>query len=196
MDSFGLGYLLCFILLHCVHPSSALENVLQYLQGADNEGMRPSNPLKLIAEAKSRLGAAYDWSHGSDVVFDVQRSTMNHVLNPVNPIVYDMVIVNLGQVYDNKTGKFTCPKCGLYFFSFSSLPGRGLQTDVILIKDEVEESVIHSVLPANSSQLATKNVILDLHKGDQVWVKLASGNLWSRAGSLYFQGFLLTGKAK
>ncbi|XP_072324893.1 complement C1q tumor necrosis factor-related protein 6-like [Scyliorhinus torazame] len=158
--------------------------------------MRPSNPLKLIAEAKSRLGAAYDWSHGSDVVFDVQRSTMNHVLNPVNPIVYNMVIVNLGQVYDNKTGKFTCPKCGLYFFSFSSLPGRGLQTDVILIKDEVEESVIHSVLPANSSQLATKNVILDLHKGDQVWVKLASGNLWSQAGSLYFQGFLLTGKAK
>ncbi|XP_038669317.1 complement C1q tumor necrosis factor-related protein 6-like isoform X2 [Scyliorhinus canicula] len=157
--------------------------------------MRPSNPLKLIADAKSRLGAAYDGSHGSDVVFDVQRSTMNHVLNPVNPIVYDVVNVNLGQAYDNKTGKFTCPKCGLYFFSFSSLPGRGLQTDVILVKDEKEESVIHSVLPANSSQLSAKSVILDLHKGDKVWVKLASGNLWSRAGSLYFQGFQLNGKA-
>ncbi|XP_078097699.1 complement C1q tumor necrosis factor-related protein 3-like [Mustelus asterias] len=196
MDSFRLGNLLCLILLHCIHQSGAIENVLENVQGVANKEIGPSDPLKLIAEAKARLGAARYWSDEADVVFDVQRSTMTHVLTPVDAIVYDVINVNYGKAYSNETGKFTCPKCGLYFFSFSSLPGRGLQTDVALIKNGKVVSVLHSVLPKNSSQLSTKSVILELHKGDQVWVKLVSGNLWSRDGSLSFQGFWLAFQAQ
>ncbi|XP_078097700.1 complement C1q tumor necrosis factor-related protein 3-like [Mustelus asterias] len=196
MDSFRLGNLLCLILLHCTYQSGAIENVLENVQGVANKEIGPSDPLKLIAEAKARLGAARYWSDEADVVFDVQRSTMTHVLTPVDAIVYDVINVNYGKAYSNETGKFTCPKCGLYFFSFSSLPGRGLQTDVALIKSGTEVSVLHSVLPKNSSQLSTKNVILELHKGDQVWVRLVSGNLWSRDGSLSFQGFWLASQAQ
>ncbi|XP_048471870.1 complement C1q tumor necrosis factor-related protein 3-like [Rhincodon typus] len=173
-----------------------MESIQEDFQGAANEEMKPINLLKLITEAKARLGPTFTWNKELDVVYDVQRSTMNHVLTPVDPIVYDEVNVNLGQGYSNKTGKFTCPKCGLYFFCYSSLPGRGLLTDVALIKNNKMVTVIHSVLPINSSQLSIKTVILDLHKGDQVWVKLVSGSLWSRNGSLSFQGFLLTHSAQ
>ncbi|XP_060709342.1 complement C1q tumor necrosis factor-related protein 6-like [Hemiscyllium ocellatum] len=158
--------------------------------------MKLSNPLKLITESKAKLGPTCAWNKKLDVVFDVQRSTMNHVLTPVDPIVYDVVNVNLGQGYSCNTGKFTSPKCGLYFFSYSSLPGRGLETDVALIKNNKAVSVIHSVLPSDSSQLSARTVILNLHQGDQVWVKLVSGNLWSEGGSLSFQGFFLTRSAQ
>ncbi|XP_041030655.1 complement C1q tumor necrosis factor-related protein 1-like [Carcharodon carcharias] len=196
MDSFGLRNLLCLILLHCIHQSGALGNVPKDLLGTANEEMRPSNPLKLIIEAKAKLGAACAWNKKSDVIFDVQRSTMNHVLTSVDPIVYDTVNVNFGGAYNSTTGIFTCPMCGTYFFSYSSLPGRGLQTDVALVKNKEKVSLIHSFLPANSSQLSIKITILSLHKGDKVWVKLVTGNLWSRAGSLSFQGFQLTSRVR
>ncbi|XP_067908387.1 complement C1q-like protein 4 [Heterodontus francisci] len=146
---------------------------------------------ELVMETQAKMRPLTSGPRNVGVVFDVQRSTKNHVLIPVDPLVYDLVNVNLGKAYSPKSGKFTCPKCGLYFFSYSSLPGRGLQTDVGLMKNGQEVSLIHSVLPKDSSQLSMRNVILDLHKGDQVWVQLASGNLWSEGGSLSFQGFLL-----
>ncbi|XP_067827741.1 complement C1q tumor necrosis factor-related protein 3-like [Heptranchias perlo] len=192
MGSFGMRNLLCLILLHCICQTSTLENVLEDLLGAVDEEMGQRNPLRLIMEAEARLGAAFVGCKDSDVVFDVQRSTMKHVLTPENPIIYDVINVNCGNGYSDKSGKFTSPLCGLYFFSYSSLPGRGLQTDVALMKNGTEVAVLHSVLASNSSQLSTKNMILELHKGEQVWVKLAYGNLWSRAGSVSFQGFRLT----
>ncbi|XP_072420974.1 complement C1q tumor necrosis factor-related protein 3-like [Chiloscyllium punctatum] len=195
MNSFGLGNL-CLILFHCIYQIYALENIQEDIQGVANEEMKLSNPLKLIAEAKARLRSTYAWNKELDVVFDVQRSTMNHVPTPVDPIVYDVVNVNLGQGYSNNTGKFTSPRCGLYFFCYSSLPMKGLQTDVVLAKNNKTVSVIHSVLSNGSSQLSVKTVILKLHQGDQVWVKLVSGKLWSRDGSLSFQGFLLTRSAQ
>ncbi|XP_067873682.1 complement C1q tumor necrosis factor-related protein 3-like [Heterodontus francisci] len=194
MDSSGLGNLLCLIVLLCIHQISTLENVLGDLQGAADEEIGQRDPLKLIKEAKDRLGAAYTWSSESDVVFDVQRSTLNHVLAPGATILYDKINVNVGGAYSNETGKFTCPRCGLYFFCYSALPNKGKETDVFLIKNEVTVAQIHSVLVGESSQLSSKCLILDLHKGDQVWVKLVKGFLWSRNGSLSFLGFLLTCK--
>uniref|UniRef100_UPI00398F8158 complement C1q-like protein 4 n=1 Tax=Pristiophorus japonicus TaxID=55135 RepID=UPI00398F8158 len=191
MDSFGLRNLLCMILLHCIHRTSALENDLEDFLGAADEEMGQQNPLKLLTEARARLGAAYTGRQDSAVVFDVHRSSLKHVLVPEDPIVFDVVNVNRGNAYSNESGKFTSTMCGLYFFSYTSLPGRGMQTDVLLMMNGEVVAVIHSVLPHDSSQLASKNVILDLHKGDEVWVKLAVGNLWSQGGSISFQGFLL-----
>lgn len=198
MDSFRLGNLLCLILLHCIYQSGAFESEIENVQrgrgavmGLADQKMRSIVPLRMLAKLKAKLGAASDYSREREAVFDVQRSTMTHVLHPVEAILYDQINVNYGGAYNNKTGKFTAPCCGFYFFSYSSLPGRGLQTDVALMKNGTVASLIHSVLPKDSSQLATKCTILQLHKGDQVWVKLVSGNLWSRDGSLSFQGFLV-----
>ncbi|XP_067833382.1 complement C1q tumor necrosis factor-related protein 3-like [Heptranchias perlo] len=149
------------------------------------------NVHEFIMETQEKMGHLNSDKLKANVIFDVQRSAENHVQTPVDAILYDVVRVNRGEAYSPKTGKFTCPKCGLYFFSYSSLPGRGQKTDVSLMKDRKEVSLIHSVLPKDSSQLSMRNVILELHKGDMVWVRLASGNLWSEGGSLSFQGFLL-----
>ncbi|XP_059808585.1 cerebellin-4-like [Hypanus sabinus] len=197
--------LLYLILFHCICQSSTLENDIEdFLDTTDeevdttNEEVDTTNeemdikPLKMILEAEDRRGRHCGYWHGSRVVFDVETSIMNHMVNPGRAIVFNLVNVNLGRAYSRSSGMFMAPRFGIYFFSYTSLPFRGLHTDVVLMKNGRKISRIHSVLARSTSQLASKNAILKLRRGDHVWVHLEKGKLWSNDGSISFQGFLLT----
>ncbi|XP_059825163.1 complement C1q tumor necrosis factor-related protein 3-like [Hypanus sabinus] len=187
MASTKLRYLVCLILLHTWTSESLGED----FQMSDFETPGEQNVLEFLQQAVNKLRPGSCLKPSGEIVFDVQLQGNGHTVKPANPIIYDIVNVNKGKGYNCKTGKFITPRCGLYFFSYSSLPGRGIQTDVKLMKNNKVVSLIHSVLPKSSSQLSMRNIILELHKGDEVWVQLATGLLWSKTGSLSFQGFLL-----
>ncbi|XP_062903567.1 complement C1q tumor necrosis factor-related protein 3-like [Mobula hypostoma] len=187
MASTKLRYLVCLIFLHTWTSESLGED----FQTSVFEASGQQNVLEFIQQAVKKLRPGSSLGPSAEIVFDVQLQGNGQIVKPTNPIIYDIVNVNKGEGYNSTAGKFTAPRCGLYFFSYSSLPGRGTTTDVQLMKNDKAVNLIHSVLPKNSSQLSMRNKILELHKGDQVWVQLVSGNLWSETGSLSFQGFLL-----
>ncbi|XP_062903564.1 complement C1q tumor necrosis factor-related protein 3-like [Mobula hypostoma] len=187
MASTKLRYLVCLIFLHTWTSESLGED----FQTSVFEASGQQNVLEFIQQAMKKLRPGSSLGPSAEIVFDAQLQGNGHTVKPTNPIIYDIVNVNKGEGYNPTSGKFTAPRCGLYFFSYLSLPGRGITTDVQLMKNDKEVNLIHSVLPKNSSQLSMRNKILELHKGDQVWVQLVSGNLWSETGSLSFQGFLL-----
>ncbi|XP_072885385.1 complement C1q tumor necrosis factor-related protein 3-like [Hemitrygon akajei] len=187
MASTKLRYLVCLILLHTWTSESLGED----FQMSDFEKPGEQNILEILLQAENKLRPETSLRPRANIVFDVELKGNGHTVKPTNPIIYDRVNVNMGKGYNRKIGKFIAPRCGLYFFSYSSLPGRGTTTDVQLMKNNNVVSLIHSVLPKNSAQLSMRNKILQLHKGDEVWVQLITGTLWSKIGSLSFQGFLL-----
>uniref|UniRef100_UPI00398F855D complement C1q tumor necrosis factor-related protein 3-like n=1 Tax=Pristiophorus japonicus TaxID=55135 RepID=UPI00398F855D len=191
MASRRLRNLVFLIILQSISLIHASRNLRKDFQADVHEMSGQRNELEFIEESQAKVERLPSGPVKADVVFNVMCSNSNHVIEPVNPIIYDEVRVNQGQGYSTETGKFTCPMSGLYFFSYSSLPGRGVHTNVMLMKNDQEVSCIHSALPVDSSQLSERNVILNLQKKDQVWVQLHNGDLRSNAGSLSFQGFRL-----
>ncbi|XP_051899606.1 complement C1q tumor necrosis factor-related protein 3-like [Pristis pectinata] len=187
MASQRQGHLVCLILLQ----TWTWESLGKDSQTAVYELPGQQNVLEFIQQTVKKLRPVSSLGPGNQVIFDVKRSGNGETVTAVTTIIYNKVNVNKGKGYNCKTGKFTAPKGGLYFFSYSSLPGRGTKTDVQLLKNGKEVSLIHSVLPIGSSQLSMRNIILKLNKGDKVWVQLIAGKLWSEGGSLSFQGFLL-----
>ncbi|XP_032906509.1 complement C1q tumor necrosis factor-related protein 3-like [Amblyraja radiata] len=181
--------LLYLILFCCIYQSSTLDNDLEYFLETPDEEM-DVKPLHQAQMPNPKMGND-NTCGGTNVMFDVERSSQNHLIVSNKTIIYDKVNLNIARAYDKDTGKFNSPFAGTYFFSFSSLPRRGVETDVVLMKNNKRVSEIHSVLAYNTSQLAVQNTILELSPCDSVWVLLDKGTLWSWGGSISFKGFLL-----
>jgi hypothetical protein len=118
------------------------------------------------------------------VHFYAKRSTNFNTIG--TPILFEFSRVNEGNAMDLNTGKFTAPRPGIYFFSFTGLAsfpassfrvnlevtlylnGGGIGRGWVEGKDQRSPLLVHSTLK--------------LKKGDQVWVAI---NLMSSGVNLY-----------
>lgn len=87
-------------------------------------------------------------------------------------VVFDNTVLNAGSAYNNKTGKFTCPESGTYFFSWTAL------SDVY--KDFSSQLAINgapylvNVVDNDSTDdhlSSTSSMTVQLVKGDEVWIR-------------------------
>ncbi|XP_048476636.1 complement C1q-like protein 3 [Rhincodon typus] len=114
--------------------------------------------------------------------------------NPVaqKRVVYDLVTINKGSAYNPITGFFTAPFSGIYQFTYSLLAQMTAErTAVYLMRNEENQSYLHSILKSGQAQSTSMSTILSLYKDDQVWLRLGTGSAWSGLGALNFQGVLL-----
>ncbi|XP_059805757.1 complement C1q subcomponent subunit A-like [Hypanus sabinus] len=127
------------------------------------------------------------------VLFAATRSVRNGPPKPGSPIVFDQVQLNREEGYTNDTGIFTCPEEGIYFFAFSFLPRRDISdTIVALVKNNVVHERLYSSLPAGTTQLSERSCLLQLEKGDRVWVKLEKGSVFMHQASMSFLGYRIS----
>ena len=84
-------------------------------------------------------------------------------------LVFPHVITNKGQGYSSSSGKFTAPRDGTYVFTVTavSYATDGLYLDIV--HDGVSKVKTHSSSSA-SHQTGTNLVVLQLDRGDAVWV--------------------------
>ena len=96
-------------------------------------------------------------------------------------LVFPHVITNKGQGYDNSTGKFTAPRDGTFVFYITVVSNSiyGLYLDIVHDGVRKVKTSSHSYFRTYSSgssgsnqrQTGTNLVVLELDRGDAVWVK-------------------------
>ena len=87
------------------------------------------------------------------------------------PIVFGSVLTNIGHYYNNTTGVFYVPVDGTYqfFVNILSEADNSIETELVLNGNQIAE--IYS--GAGKFHGAGSNlVIVRLHQGDNVWVKV------------------------
>ncbi|KAL2096947.1 hypothetical protein ACEWY4_006154 [Coilia grayii] len=111
-------------------------------------------------------------------------------------IIHQKVLTNVGQAYDSKTGVFTAPVRGVYFFTFTTYSWvKEANIGVKLMKNSEEVLLVWEWQDKGDNEdFASNSVLLELKVGDRVYMRLPSGyrvaaSIWSNIHT--FSGFLL-----
>ena len=109
-------------------------------------------------------------------------------------VVFGQASLNVGEAYDETTGKFTCNVDGLYTFSWTTLskPKRDLTTVLITSGTRVVQNVVDTDKTADTLS-SSSTVVVSMRKGEQTWISVIKGDyLMAQRGSLpssMFSGF-------
>nr|XP_002739445.1 PREDICTED: complement C1q subcomponent subunit B-like [Saccoglossus kowalevskii] len=126
----------------------------------------------------------------SRVAFSVARTF--ELLSGDQPVTYDNIYTNIGGHYNESTGNFTCPLSGVYYFTMAAVkPRDGNNLDICFMKNQIQLTCAYSNTAGYGT--GTNSIILELHEGDGIWVKLG----WSYAlfssssGYTTFSGYMI-----
>ena len=111
----------------------------------------------------------------TDIAFTV--SLTNYGLQwTQKKIIYDKIITNVGQGYSQQTGTFTCPKRGLYVFTWSILSGGDNRDCYAYIYRNGEKSLMTNSYEAGGSayEAASNTAVFHLSVRDRVWIETES----------------------
>ena len=117
-------------------------------------------------------------------------------------VIWKSVNYNIGDAYNEATGKFTSPYRGIYFF-YATSPVHGRYSgDTYIYVNDVEK--VHHYIQNDDKHVfdsASPTAVLKLNKGDTVHVHMSGTFHWagSDCARTYFQGHLidkLEGNAK
>ena len=107
-------------------------------------------------------------------------------------LIFTSVILNVGNGYNPSTGVFTPPVAGTYVFYVTAVEYDHQYLHVDIVLNSVSKVTL---LGENDTgyQTGTNMVVLNLQKGDSVWVRHVSGKgYWSwSAPATTFSGFLI-----
>ena len=107
-------------------------------------------------------------------------------------LVFPHVITNKEQGYSSSSGKFTAPRDGTYVFTLTvvSYDSNDLNQDIVY--DGVSK-LRTSLTDYASYQTGTNLVVLELDRGDDVWVKRDRGRSYHSESVpvTTFSGFIL-----
>ena len=144
----------------------------------------------------------YDDVKSSPTYFYVQRSSND--FNQLNvPIPFDVERLNVGGAMNSASGKFTAPRNGKYFFSFSGSvdfpSGSGSGYQFLIINLFKNGNAIAQGHPDEVNTVAQREAFslqstLDLKSGDQIWLEitaLSSGSFLWGDYLTNFNGFML-----
>merc|ERR1712048_1469844 len=109
-------------------------------------------------------------------------------------LVFDNVLTNDGDAYDNATSQFTAPKSGLYFFSFTVLSANDEDADEYHFWKNGVDYEVGCFDSGISYSPCTATAILSLNQGDEIGVRA----LWTSdihgsgsRGLSHFFGYLI-----
>ncbi|XP_038565835.1 multimerin-2-like [Micropterus salmoides] len=112
-----------------------------------------------------------------------------------DPIIFNHVLVNQGSAYNNATGVFTAPVAGIYQFVFAAQLCRGDHNNAWHFMVNREKRMIcHAQVVGTDTTLNTCYTMVQLKKGDQVWVRQKEGSCaWAStiSNTITFSGVLL-----
>ncbi|KAK2858670.1 hypothetical protein Q5P01_003290 [Channa striata] len=135
----------------------------------------------------------YPLSQPLRVAFTASRTANFAPGNLDQPIVFDQLHCNLGEMYDTHIGRFTCPINGTYVFIFHILKlAINVPLYINLMRNEDVMVSAYANDGAPDHETASNHAILPLFQGDQVWLRLHRGAIYGSTWKYStFSGFLL-----
>uniref|UniRef100_UPI0037E81673 caprin-2 n=1 Tax=Semicossyphus pulcher TaxID=241346 RepID=UPI0037E81673 len=135
----------------------------------------------------------YQLSQPLRVAFTASRTANFAPGNLDQPIVFDQLHSNLGEMYDTHIGRFTCPVNGTYVFIFHILKlAINVPLYINLMRNEEVMVSAYANDGAPDHETASNHAILPLFQGDQVWLRLHRGAIYGSTWKYStFSGFLL-----
>ncbi|XP_034719061.1 caprin-2 isoform X2 [Etheostoma cragini] len=135
----------------------------------------------------------YPLSQPMRVAFNASRTANFAPGNLDQPIVFDQLHSNLGEMYDTHIGRFTCPVNGTYVFIFHILKlAINVPLYINLMRNEDVMVSAYANDGAPDHETASNHAILPLFQGDQVWLRLHRGAIYGSTWKYStFSGFLL-----
>uniref|UniRef100_A0A671K4J8 Caprin-2-like n=1 Tax=Sinocyclocheilus anshuiensis TaxID=1608454 RepID=A0A671K4J8_9TELE len=109
------------------------------------------------------------------------------------PISFDLLHTNLGDMFDTTTGRFTCPAAGAYVFIFHILKlAISVPLYINLMRNEEVMVSAYANDGAPDHETGSNHAVLQLFQGDQVWLRLHRGAIYGSSWKYStFSGFLL-----
>ncbi|MEE6478146.1 hypothetical protein FKM82_011756 [Ascaphus truei] len=109
------------------------------------------------------------------------------------PIVFDLLLNNLGETFDFQLGRFLCPVNGTYVFIFHMLKlAVNVPLYVNLMKNEEVLVSAYANDGAPDHETASNHAVLQLFHGDQIWLRLHRGAIYGSSWKYStFSGYLL-----
>ena len=93
---------------------------------------------------------------------------------------FNDVSLNFENGYNPSTGKFTAPVDGIYQISFSYLQKSGYTSIAQLVKDGIVYTIVEAM--HKSYDQLSKTVLIQLKKGETMWVRLMKGSSYAVYG--------------
>ncbi|XP_053574771.1 caprin-2 isoform X2 [Bombina bombina] len=109
------------------------------------------------------------------------------------PIVFDLLLNNLGDTFDFQVGRFVCPVNGTYVFIFHMLKlAVNVPLYVNLMRNEEVLVSAYANDGAPDHETASNHAVLQLFQGDQIWLRLHRGAIYGSSWKYStFSGYLL-----
>ena len=99
-------------------------------------------------------------------------------------VIYDEVLTNEGNGYDDRTGVFTCPVAGTYIFVVNALSPKPVWLHLYLNKTSVASLHVHERNNNDAYLQISRTVVLTLKRGNHVKV-----NDISYTVTVYYSGY-------
>jgi complement C1q subcomponent subunit C len=109
-------------------------------------------------------------------------------------VLFDQASLNVGEAYDETTGKFTCKVDGLYTFSWTTVssPEKDLTTELITSGSHVARNLVDND-KTDDYLSSSSTVVVRMRKGEQTWISVVKGDQltaeWSTVPTSMFSGF-------
>ncbi|XP_010794400.1 caprin-2-like [Notothenia coriiceps] len=135
----------------------------------------------------------YPLSQPLRVAFNASRTANFAPGNLDQPIAFDQLHSNLGEMFDTSIGRFTSPVNGTYVFLFHILKlAINVPLYINLMRNEEVMVSAYANDGAPDHETASNHAILPLFQGDQVWLRLHRGAIYGSTWKYStFSGFLL-----
>ena len=120
------------------------------------------------------------------ISFSVNIKAKNRTLGAGQTLIYDNILTNDGNGYDDRSGLFTCPVTGTYMFVVDSLASRNIWLNVKVNNNRVlaRLHVGGGELKENTLIQISRTIIVKLNAGDYVKVENQHRN-----GRLYHDSY-------
>ncbi|XP_062613749.1 complement C1q tumor necrosis factor-related protein 3-like [Saccostrea cucullata] len=109
-------------------------------------------------------------------------------------LVFPSVITNEGNGYNPSNGIFTAPISGMYVFfvNVQSYSTQHIYVDIVLNGSTKVRTMAYSYNNNDSYESGPNLAVLNIQKGDAVWIKRHSGSGYYHNGPITtFSGFLI-----
>ena len=104
------------------------------------------------------------------VAFTVSLSNSGKLM--YSKVKYDKVLINIGNAFEPRTGEFTCPRSGVYVFTWSTLSNVEHQhCNSYIYRNGVRSLSTNAYEENGYNEAASNTEIFHLDQGDRVWIQ-------------------------